>query len=538
MSDYIYKPPASLKPGALVIAYCRDSGGPNQEQSIGQQQRAITAFCKEHGLILGTVYADTGSGRKTKNRSQFLEMFNDVMTMQKELLPAGLLLWSYSRFSRDTTDFNYYLSGLQMKGLTIHSLTEDIPEGMAGQIMLSVKSYTNADYSIQLGKVIKRAIADRVKDGYCNGGQAPKGYRIVRDNKGTKRNGTPRDGIKWELDPELAPLVRLAFELRAQGNGYGAITKATGGKVYKIAGSWLTCFRNKSYLGIGKAGELEIPDHHEPLITWELFEAVKKVERVMPRHGVRGNPIHPRRMSNPSLLSGLAFCAHCGAAMVLHTAKEYRSYLCGKRDRQKGYQDCTESRNVNTRKADRIVLDTILNQILSPSFVEELLAEIQDQMADVTKIDREIGDTNNLLIQTERSITRLLQLAENTDDDIKEISARMKTLKYEKGEHIEKIKQLKSQRAVEMPTITPEALDLVFSIWREQIQKAIKSNEILTAKKLLTQFVSKIELSKDAAIIHYKYPVSIPSEENHLFSAHSFFGLFRQVTHSINISME
>ena len=520
MSDYIYKPPESLKPGSFVIAYCRDSGGQNQEQSIGQQQRAITAFCEEHKLILRKVYADTASGRKTKNRSQFLEMFNDVMTMQKELLPAGLLLWAYSRFSRDTTDFNYYLSGLQMKGLTIHSLTEEIPAGMAGQIMLSVKSYTNADYSIQLGKAIKRGIADRVAAGYCNGGQAPKGYRVIRDNIGVKRNGTPRDGVKWIIDPELGPLVRLAFELRAQGNGYGAITKATGGKVYKIAGSWLTCFRNKSYLGIGKAGDLEIPDHHEPLITWELFEAVKKVERVMPRHGVRGNPIHPRRMSNPSLLSGLAFCAHCGAAMVLHTAKDYRSYLCGKRDRQKGYEDCTQSRNVNARKADRIILDTILNQILSPSFVEELLAEIQDQMADVTKIDREIGDANNLLIQTERSITRLLLLAENTDDDIKEIAARMKILKYEKGEHIEKIKQLKSERAVEMPTITPEALDLVFLIWREQIQKAIKSNEILTAKKLLTQFVSKIELSKEAAIIHYKYPVSIPSEENHLFSAH------------------
>jgi DNA invertase Pin-like site-specific DNA recombinase len=537
MSDYIYKPPASLKPGSLVIAYCRDSGGQNQEQSIGQQERAITAFCEEHKLTLGKVYSDTGSGRKTKNRSQFLEMFNDVMTMQKELLPAGLLLWAYSRFSRDTVDFNYYLSGLQMKGLTIHSLTEEIPEGMAGQIMLSVKSYTNADYSIQLGKAIKRGIADRVKAGYCNGGQAPKGYTVVKDQIGLKRNGTERSGVKWEVDPQLGPLVRLAFELRAQGKGYGAIIKATDGRVYKNAGSWLTCFRNKSYLGIGKAGDLEIPDHHEPLITWELFEAVKKVSRVMPRHGVRGNPIHPRRMSNPSLLSGIAFCVYCGAAMVLHTSKDYRSYLCGKRDRQKGYKDCTESRNVNARKADRTVIDTILNQILTPSFVEDLLAEIQNQMADINKIDREIFDTNNLVILAERSITRLLQLAENTGE-IDEIGARMKILKQEKDVHIEKIKYLKTERAAEMLTITPEALDLVFSIWRAQIEKAIKTNEILTAKKLLTQFVSKIELSKESAIIYYKYPVSIPAEDNYQLSAHLFFGLFRQVTHSISVSME
>jgi hypothetical protein len=178
-----------------------------------------------------------------------------------------------------------------------------------------------------------------------------------------------------------------------------------------------------------------------------------------------------------------------------------------------------------------------LNQILSPSFVEELLDDIQNQMADTNKIDREIGDANNLLVMAERSITRLLQLVESTGD-IEEIAARMKALKQEKGEHIEKINRLKAERAVEMPTITPEALDLVFSIWRMQIEKAIKTDEILTAKKLLTQFVSKIELSKEAAIIYYKYPVSIPAEENHLFSAHFFFGVFRQVTHSIEISLE
>jgi DNA invertase Pin-like site-specific DNA recombinase len=520
MSEYIYKPPATLPPGSEVIAYLRDSGGPNQDQSIGQQERAITLYCKEHGLILGAVYSDTASGRKTKNRSQFLEMFNEVMTCPDELRPRGLILWAYSRFSRDVVDFNYYLYGLLKKGVIVHSLTEQIPEGIAGQILLSVKSYTNADYSIQLGKQIKRGIADRVKAGYNNGGQAPKGYRVVRDQIGVRRNGAQRTGVKWELDPELAPLVLLAWELRAQAKGYGEITKATGGKVYTCSNSWHSHFRNKSYLGIGKAGDLEIPDHHEPLISWELWEAVRNVEKVMPRYGVKGDPMHPRRMSHPSLLSGMTFCIHCGAAMVLHTAKDYRSYLCGKRDRQKGYKDCTKGRSVNARKADRIILDVILNQILSPSFVDNLLLEIQNQMVDVSKIDREIGDANNLLILTERSITRLLQLAESAGD-IEEIAARMKVLKLEKGEVTAKIKRLQAERAAEIPTITNEALALVFSIWRAQIEKAIKNNEILTAKKLLAQFVSKIELGHDAAIIHYTYPVFIPSEEFSFVSAHS-----------------
>src|SRR3990172_3905711 len=99
MKEYIFNPPAALPPGSLVIAYLRDSGGPNQEESIGQQDRVVSEYCKEHGLILGKIYADTASGRKTKKRDQFLEMVNAIDALPEELRPRGLILWSYSRFS-------------------------------------------------------------------------------------------------------------------------------------------------------------------------------------------------------------------------------------------------------------------------------------------------------------------------------------------------------------------------------------------------------------------------------------------------------
>ena len=522
MNDYIYPPPPTLPAGSDVIAYLRDSGGPNQEESIGQQKRAIIDYCNKYGFALSKIYSKTASGRKTKNRNQFLEMVNSVMTCPDELRPHGLILWAYSRFSRDIADFNYYFYGLLTKGLIVHSLTEQIPEGLTGQIFLSLKAYTNADFSIQLGKQIKRGIADRVKAGYSNGGQAPKGYRVVKDSHGLRRNGAPRVGVKWEPDPELAPLVQLAWEMRAKGKSYREITEATGGKIYTNKNSWPTHFRNKSYLGIGKAGDLEVQDHHGPLITWETWEAVRKIEKTMPHYREQGRTTgltHPRRMSHPSLLSGLAFCIHCGSAMVLHTARDYRSYLCGKRDRKKGYTDCPNAHSVNARRADRVILDAVLNQILSPSFVEDLIEEIQNQLVDMSKIDREIGDVNNLLILTERSINRLLQLAESTGD-IEEIAERLKNLKQEKAEHLARIKILKTERETETPQITPDALALVFETWRTQIQKAYQGGDMLTAKKLIAQFVSKIDLGRDAAIINYVYPLVIPSEEDSLVSTH------------------
>lgn len=425
MTEYIYKPPAKLPPGSMVIAYLRDSGGPRQDESIGQQERVIVEYCKQHGLFLSKIYADTASGRSIKNREQFLEMYHTIEAMPDDLRPHGLLLWAYSRFSRDIVQFNRYLYALLDYGLVVHSLTEEIPAGITGQIMLSLKAYKNAEFSEELGKQIKRGIADRVKAGYCNGGTPPRGYRIVRDYTGTRRNGQQRTGVKWEPDPVLAPLVRLAWELRAKGKGYSEIIQATKGKLYTSKNSWASHFRNKSYLGIGKANDLEIPDHHPPLITHELWDAVKKVEAAMPRHGRKGTLLHHRRIKYPSLLSGLAYCVHCGAAMVLHADKRYRNYICGKRDRQRGYMDCTQARRVNAKKADLAILDAVLNRILSPAFVDDLLEDIQREFADTRKIDLETEQAYNLLDLNKRSIRRLMQLAEGTGD-LQEISVRLK----------------------------------------------------------------------------------------------------------------
>ena len=448
-------------------------------------------------------------------------MFSDVMSTHEDLRPVGLLLWAFSRFSRNYAQFQRYFYTLVDFGVVVHSLTDEaIPDGLAGGVVLSVKAYSNADYSEQLSKAIKRGITDRVREGYNNGGQAPRGYKIIREEqKSTRANGAKRIGIKWEPDPDLAPLVILAWELRAQGKGYGEITIATGGKIYKNKNSWASHFRNKSYLGIGKAGDLEIPDHHTPIITWEIWDAVKKIEKTMPRHGRSGDPTHPQRIKHPSLLSGLSYCIHCGAAMVLHTSSDYRSYQCGKRDRQRGDKDCTQARSINARKADRVILDTVLNRILNPSFVDDLLGEIQNQMVDTDQLDREIGISNNILVTTERSITRLLSLAEEAGE-IKEIAVRLKQLRQERDEITTKIIKLEADRETEMPEVTPEALECIFAEWRAEIKRTTGKGNILAAKRLLAQFISKIEIGRDKAIIHYVNPLIIPSDSGQSLSAH------------------
>ncbi|MEW6085544.1 MAG: recombinase zinc beta ribbon domain-containing protein [Chloroflexota bacterium] len=313
--------------------------------------------------------------------------------------------------------------------------------------------------------------------------------------------------------------MRLAWELRAQGKGYAEITEATMGKIYKTKNSWTSHFRNRSYLGIGKAGGEEVLNHHEAIITQDQWDAVKKVEEAMPRYGRQGEPMHHRRIKHPSLLSGLSFCIHCGAAMVLHTEKDYRSYACGKRERQRGYKDCQNARRVNARKADAAILDAVINRILSPAFVGDLLEDIQKQMVDTSALDRQIEDAYTMLDLTNKAINRLVKLATETDD-LRDIALEINKQKLDRSQLEARIKTLKAERDIDIPEIAPEALALVFSTWREQIQAYYQTGDILNAKKLLARFVEKIELGRDTAIIHYIQPARIPAENAELFSAH------------------
>ena len=47
-----------VPPNTHVVAYCRDSGGDEQDRSVQQQVQTVNEYCQHHGLILEQVYSD------------------------------------------------------------------------------------------------------------------------------------------------------------------------------------------------------------------------------------------------------------------------------------------------------------------------------------------------------------------------------------------------------------------------------------------------------------------------------------------------
>lgn len=509
MPDYM-PPPAALPPGSMVWAYLRDSGGDGQEQSVPQQKAEIEAYCLRHNLTLVHIFADVArSGGSVIGR----DAFNDLVDMVKDpdMCPRGLLLWNFARFARELDDSSYYKALIRKQGVTIHSLTDPIPEGTYGRVVEVIIDITNEEKRRQTSRDVKRALSALVRQGFASGGFPPRGYKAEEVIIGNKRDGSPRKVSRWVPDPKLGDLARLAWTLRSQGKSYGEIQEATHGLLYSSKSCWPSFYTNKTYLGIGKCSDLEIPDHHPALVDQTTWDAVQKIQAAHPKHGKSCNSAHPRRVGSPSLLSGSAVCIHCGEALFYTRAntQEGRNftwpyYLCGKKSRY-GWKHC-EARMINAAAAENNILDVVLNRILTPDFIQALLAETRAQLSDTTIIDREIELLEKQIKDTHRAIQNLLDLAETYGAQA--AGERLRAREAELAGCQAQIQNLHAKKAAAQVDVSPEALAVALAVWRGQIEAASQSGDVRVLRDLLfPRFITKVELGYDTARIWYSFPL-------------------------------
>lgn len=509
MPDYM-PPPAALPPGSMVWAYLRDSGGEAQEQSVPQQKAEIQTYCQRHNLLLGRIFADIAkSGGSVIGR----DAFNDLVDMVKDadLRPRGLLLWNFARFARELDDSSYYKALIRKQGVVIHSLTDPIPDGTYGRVVEVIIDITNEEKRRQTSRDVKRALAATVRRGYASGGFPPRGYKAEEVVIGTKRDGSPRTVSRWVPDPENWDLVVLAWKLRSQGKSYGEIQEATHGLLYNSKSCWPSFFANKTYLGVGKCGDLEILDHHPAAVDQATWDAVQKIQAAHPKRGKTSHPAHPRRLASPSLFSGLAVCMECGSALFYSRSNTQAGrnftwpyYMCGKKTRY-GWDSC-EGRMINAARAESSILDTVLNRILTPDFIQNLLAETKAQLADTSAIERDIERLEKQVKETQKAIQNLLDLAETYGAQA--AGARLHAREAELAVYQAEIRELQSKKAAAQVEISPEALSLALAVWRGQIETASQSGDIRVLRSLLfPRFITKIELGYDRARLWYSFPL-------------------------------
>ena len=354
-------------PGSKVNGYLRDSGGEEQDLSIAQQEAVIRDFCAQNSLELVHLFKDEArQGGSTVGREAFDRMMEHFLGGCPE---AGLILWSLARFARNDMDSQLYKIQLRKAGYVIHSMSDNLPEGIYGRLIEYVIDFNNALFREMLSKEVKRGLRHLVREFGAMPGTPPRGFKREAMVIGKKRNGEPRIAHRWIRDEELAPRVRVAWRMRAEGLSYKAIHKAT--RLFGSKNSYPTFFRNRLYLGELHFNDLIILDYCEPLIDKATWEAVQK--RIQPR-AVKLAEDHPRRAVSQFLLTGLVRCARCRGAMngdVINTQEVKRRwvyYLCNNRKR---FKTCDAVR-VPQELLETAILDDVVNYVLKPETLRHL----------------------------------------------------------------------------------------------------------------------------------------------------------------------
>lgn len=395
-----------IKITALYERLSRDDEQAGESNSIQNQKKYLEEYARQHGLRNIQHFYDDGYSGTNFNRPGFAALLEEIEAGRVETLVVKDL----SRFGRNYLQVGYYTEILfPKKGVRFIAINNNVdsatPQDNDFTPFLNIM---NDWYAKDTSNKIKAIFKSRMKDGMRCSGSIPYGYKREPDDKQT-----------LIVDEPAAEVVRKIFRLVCQGNSITAIAEMLTAEQELIPSAYAAMHNpencrhkelanpyrwsattvgyildRQEYLGhtvLGKSvcenfktkqrraatpDELMIfPDTHEAIIDQDTWDIARKMRmRKKPRVA---NGTYSHR------LSGLVYCADCGARMGFispeskHSDKLYDSdsaFQCG------NYRSTTNecvSHYVKTSVLEAVILQAI--QTVS-RYVLENEAEFIDQL--------------------------------------------------------------------------------------------------------------------------------------------------------------
>lgn len=347
----------------FAVSYLRVStrgqaerGGGNDEGfSIPAQREANKKKAMSMGAMVGKEFVDRGTSAKSADRPQLQAMLEYVKENADRV--DYVIVHKIDRLARNRDDDSDIMRVLRECGVQLVSASESIDDTPAGMLLHGIMSSIAEFYSQNLATEVKKGMGEKIKSGGTVG-RAPIGYQNVRyvDDKG-------REERTVIIDPDRAPLIKIAFEEYATGNwtvadladhlaACGLTTRSTP-KIPSQPVTLKTLHKvlvNPYYKGVVKYKGIEYPGSHEALVDEEMWD---KVQTILASR-LNGN----RNLKHPHFLKGSIFCAYCGERMLVSNEKKkngtvYLYFVCGGRH-SKRKPDC---------KTKAVLIDVVEKEI-------------------------------------------------------------------------------------------------------------------------------------------------------------------------------
>ena len=414
-----------------VAAYCRVStDNEDQVNSFESQQRYFRRYIEEHpDWELYEIFADEGiSGTNTKKRKAFNRMIEEAKSGAFDLI----ITKEISRFARNTLDSIYYTRELKRYGVGVIFMNDGIHtlDGDA-ELRLAILSSIAQEESRKTSERVKWGQKRRMEQGVVFG----------RDMVGYDVRGG-----KMYINEEGAKVVRLVFRKYVnEGKGIHVIARELreeGIPTMRYVKDWSDTvirrmLRNEKYCGDlvqkktytpdflshekkynkGQEEFVIIRDHHEPIISREMFE---EANRIMDSRSesFKGKS----KYSNRYPFSGKIKCGICGNSFVARYKPRkdgsiYKAWRCYnavrngrlRKDRAGNEIGCN---GFSLRDEDIVHIMSLVCQSLKYDR-EKIIKNLLSVIRSVMTVDMGVNDTENLrkqIKETEEKRGKLLDL--------------------------------------------------------------------------------------------------------------------------------
>jgi DNA invertase Pin-like site-specific DNA recombinase len=300
----------------IRVSQVRGRAGPSFISPVQQRER-IEAWIRAFGCECGEVYEELDASGARADRPMLLEAIERIERGESD----GLVVAKLDRFGRSLVHGLQLIDRIRDAGGTFASVQDGFDlRTDTGRLVLRIM-LSMAEFELERVRGgWYDAKARAVMRGVHPSARTPFGY--TREHQGLTPSGAPKYIGPLLVDPDTAPLVSELFRRRAQERAsYTELARwltALGVRTAAGRTSWSMrgvkdIVRNRVYLGIAYAGDIENPDAHPPLTDRETWRAAQSF-------GQRTRP----RSAHPSPLSGLMRCAGCRYVMRAERRRQAR----------------------------------------------------------------------------------------------------------------------------------------------------------------------------------------------------------------------
>lgn len=336
---------------ALYERLSHDDELQGESNSITNQKRMLEDYANSNGFPNPIHFTDDGISGTRFDRPGFVAMTKEVENGRIKTI----IVKDLSRLGRDYLKVGQYMELLRQKGIRFIAVNDGLDTFKSEDDFAPFRNLMNEWYARDTSKKIKSVFKAKGMSGKHVSSCPPYGYLKSAEDKN-----------KWVIDEEAAEIVRQIFQMTIEGKGPYQISKILKERkvdmpavhlqkhnaglhqkvVFENPYNWCSStiagiLKKREYLGhtvnfktrkhfkdkkshyVPESEWTMFEDTQEPIIDQETFDMVQKIRGSVRRYPDGWGEVAP--------LTGLMYCADCGAKMYVHrtyNGKRVHQYTC------------------------------------------------------------------------------------------------------------------------------------------------------------------------------------------------------------------